>query len=116
MQKVQVSCPECGQLLSAPAGHTGRIGCRACKRKFGIVDGEVEDQQTSHVISTAAEGVLKSFRVFSKAINILFTIAVGAGFILIVVGGLTSNLFVILLGGLLAVGTLKVWNPWLNFL
>jgi hypothetical protein len=113
MQKVQVSCPECGQLLSAPDGHTGRIGCRACKHKFDIVDGEVENQQTSHVISTVADGVMKSIKVFSKAMNFLCAIVVGAGFILIAVGGLTSNLFVILLGGFLSLGTLKLWiYPW----
>ena len=112
MMKCQVSCPECRQRLSAPAGHTGRIGCLACKHKFDIVDGKVEIKQVGEVTKTALIGGLKGLIFFSNAIQTVLTIVAIVGGIVGLYGALTSNILLVFFGGITAVGALTLKNPW----
>jgi hypothetical protein len=112
MLKCQVSCPECGQRLSAPAGHTGRIGCLACKHKFDIVDGEVEIKQVGEVAKTALIGGLKGLIFFGNSIQTMLTIVAIVGVIVFLYGALTSNVSLLFLGTITAVGALTLKNPW----
>jgi hypothetical protein len=116
--KCVVNCPKCGQRLSAPVGHTGRLGCQACKHEFGIVDGEVDIKQAGEVVDTVAEtafiGGQKVFGFFFNTLQTVLTIVAIVGVIIGLYGALTSNILIVFFGGILAVGALGMKNPWFS--